>query len=134
MSIFHDVPTPLSFANKKNKIELVKLFKDVPKDIIDGTGACPVQFFAEDKRSEFNWGGSIFSLFFNRQSSIDNLQSQCVPLFTTIKTAKLKSVPKITIINPWPHCFARSTPSQRSNPERIETYNLMSDPENIYGD
>ena len=42
MSIFHDVPTPLSFANKKNKIELVKIVKDVPKDIIDGTGACPV--------------------------------------------------------------------------------------------
>ncbi len=104
MSIFHDVPTPLSFANKKNKMELVKLFKDVPKDIIDGTGACPVapadrtgacpavpceilqgylsgvgsknrtgacpvQFFAEDKRSlprrsgrsywgVFHWGGS----------------------------------------------------------------------------
>ena len=68
MSIFHDVPTPLSFANKKNKMELVKLVKDVPKDIIDGTGACPVQFFAEDERSlprrsgrsywgEFNRGG-----------------------------------------------------------------------------
>jgi hypothetical protein len=38
MSIFHDVPTPLSFANKKNKMELVKLFKDNLKDIIDGTG------------------------------------------------------------------------------------------------
>ena len=44
MSIFHDVPTPLSFANKKNKMELIKLVKDVPKDIIDGTGACPVKF------------------------------------------------------------------------------------------
>jgi len=37
MSIFHDVPTPLSFANKKNKMELVKLVKDNLKDIIDGT-------------------------------------------------------------------------------------------------
>ena len=25
-------------------MELVKLVKDVPKDIIDGTGACPVKF------------------------------------------------------------------------------------------
>jgi len=24
--------------------------------------ACPVQFFAEDKRSEFNWGGSRFKI------------------------------------------------------------------------
>jgi len=66
MLLFHDVPVPLSFANKKNKIQLVKLFKNVPKDIIDGTGvvpedgtgACPVQFFAEDDRSGFNQGGS----------------------------------------------------------------------------
>jgi len=54
MSIFHDVPTPLSFANKKNKMELVKIVKDVPKDIIDGTGVVPADGPGRFKKQKRN--------------------------------------------------------------------------------
>jgi len=37
-----------------------------------GGFACPVQFFEEDKQSEFNWGGSILFSIFNSQSTIIN--------------------------------------------------------------
>ena len=80
MSIFHDVPTPLSFANKKNKMELVKLVKDVPKDIIDGTGACPVKFRRTVQRislgrfTQFNPKG-----LFNRGSKKQKRNAQIQP-------------------------------------------------------
>jgi len=78
--------------NKKNKMELVKLVKDVPKDIIDGTGTCPVNFYPACPVKPvfflFNRGETMCFLLFHRdRRTVQRISLGPAPFNSSQKTS-----------------------------------------------